>query len=186
MFYLDKAKRQFQKCVIEYQKSIAKGEDVKFVINKEVINYLKEFDSFYQINIRSFIGDSIIANENDLNNGEYFSILKNKDTINYFKIGFKIKTEREKFGMNREDFSQILDISSHFLGQVERGERKMSVNGYINVCECLHISMDSLFFEQVNTNSNTNSIYSLLKKCSEKEIVVIETIIKSTLPYLIR
>jgi len=90
--------------------------------------------------------------------------------------------------MTREYFSGILDISSSFLGQVERGERKMSVNGYINVCECLHISMDSLFFEQVttNANNNTNTIYSLLDKCSAKEIIVIESIIKSTLPHLIR
>jgi|GEM_PF-904473 len=188
MFYLDRAKRQFQKYIIEYHRSIAKGEDVKFVINKKVIDYLKEFDSFYQINIKFIMGESTIVDEKYLKNREYFSILKNENTINYVKIGFQIKSEREKFGMTREYFSGILDISSSFLGQVERGERKMSVNGYINVCECLHISMDSLFFEQVttNANNNTNTIYSLLDKCSAKEIIVIESIIKSTLPHLIR
>ena len=188
MFYLDKAKKEFQKYIIEYQSSIAKGEDVQFVINKEVIDYLKEFDLFYQTAIKSIIGESIIVDKTDLKNGKYFSILKNENTINFVEVGFQIKNEREKFGMTREDFSGILDISSYFLGQVERGERRMSVNGYINVCECLHISMDSLFSKQVNININndTNDIYSLLNKCSEKESIVIESIIKSLLPHLIR
>jgi len=188
MFYLDKAKRQFDKYIIEYHRAIAKGEDVKFVINRKVIDYLKEFDLFYQINIKFIMGEGTIVNENDLKNEEYFSILKNKNTINHVKIGLKIKSEREKFGMTREDLSAILEISSCFLGQVERGERRMSVKGYINICECLHISMDSLFSKQVtiNTSNNTNDIYSLLNKCSAKEIIVIESIIKLTLPYLVR
>lgn len=188
MFYLDNAKKEFQKNIIEYHSSIAKGEDVQFVINKEVIDYLKEFDLFNQIAIKSVMGESIIVNEKDLKNGKYFSIHKNENTINYIKVGFRIKSEREIFGMTREDFSGILGISSYFLGQVERGERRMSVNGYINVCECLHISMDSLFSKQANNNTsnNTNDIYSLLNKCSEKEISVIESIINSTLPHLIR
>lgn len=188
MFYLDNAKKEFEKYITEYHRSKAKGEDVQFVINKEVIEYLREFNLFYQTAIKSIMGDSIIVNEKDLKNGKYFSILKNENTINYFKIGLQIKSEREKFGMTREYFSEILDISSYFLGQVERGERGMSVNGYINVCQCLHISMDSLFSKQVDidTNNNTNYIHYLLNKCSEKESIVIESIIKLTLPHLIR
>ena len=148
MFYLDNAKIEFQKYIIEYHSSIAKGEDVQFVINKEVIDYLKEFDLFNQIAIKSVMGESIIVNEKDLKNGKYFSIHKNENTINYVKVGFRIKSEREIFGMTREEFSGILGISSYFLGQVERGERRMSVNGYINVCECLHISMDFCFLSK--------------------------------------
>ena len=188
MFYIDIAKREFQKYSIEYRSSIAKGEDVQFLINKEVIDYLKEFNLFYQIDIKSIMGESIIVTEKELKNGKYFSILKNENTINYVKIGFQIKSEREKFGMTREDLSGILNISCYFLGQIERGDRRMSVKGYINVCECLHISMDSLFSKHVNINTknNTNDIYSLLNKCSEKESIFIESIIKLTLPHLIR
>lgn len=188
MFYLDNAIKEFRKYIIEYHSSIAKGEDVQFVINKEIIDYLKEFNLFYQTAIKSIMSDSIIVNEKEIKEGKYFSILKNENSINYIKIGFQIKSEREKFGMTREDFSGILGISTYFLGQVERGERRMSVNGYINVCQCLHISMDSLFSKQVsnNTDNTTNDIYSLFNKCSEKEIIIIESIIKSTLPHLIR
>ena len=107
------------------------------------------------------------------------------NTIDYVKIGTQIRLEREKFGMTRENFSEILDLSSYFLGQIERGERKMSVNTLVNVCECLHISMDSLIFEQVDINTN-NVLHSLIDKCSIKEINVVEALIKLILPHLSR
>jgi len=89
MFYLDRAKRQFQKYIIEYHRSIAKGEDVKFVINKKVIDYLKEFDSFYQINIKFIMGESTIVDEKYLKNREYFSILKTKMLLTMSKLDSK-------------------------------------------------------------------------------------------------
>jgi len=108
------------------------------------------------------------------------------NTIDYVKIGTQIRLEREKFGMTRENFSEILDLSSYFLGQIERGERKMSVNTLVNVCECLHISIDYLFFEPVSINSNHDSLHALINKCSKKEINVIEAVIKLILPHLER
>ena len=109
-----------------------------------------------------------------------------QNTINYVKVGTQIRSEREKFGMTRENFSELLDISPYFLGQIERGERQMSVKTLVNVCECLHVSMDSLFFEQVNINTNNNVLYSLINKCSQNEINVIQAIIKLILPHLKR
>ena len=71
-----------------------------------------------------------------------------KTKIDYERIGNKIRVERENFDMNREKFSEILNLSPYFLGQIERGERKMSITTLINICECLHISIDHLIFEK--------------------------------------
>ena len=109
-----------------------------------------------------------------------------KKDINYVKIGNHIRCEREKFDMTRERLSENLDISTYFLGQIERGERNMSVNTLINLCECLHISIDSLFFEEVNINTNNDVLHSLINKCSENEINVIQAIIKLILTHLAR
>ena len=106
--------------------------------------------------------------------------------IDYAKIGNRIRIEREKFNMTRENLSELLNISPYFLGQIERGERKMSINTLINVSECLHISLDYLFFEHVNINANNNALHSLINKCSEKEVKVIEGLIKLLLPHLAR
>ena len=109
-----------------------------------------------------------------------------RNEINYVEIGNRIRLEREKFDMTREKLSELLNLSPYFLGQLERGERKMSISTLINISECLHISIDYLFFEQENTNDNTNVLHSLINKCSEKEINVIEGIIKLILPHLAR
>ncbi|MBU3181620.1 helix-turn-helix domain-containing protein [Clostridium psychrophilum] len=109
-----------------------------------------------------------------------------QNEVNYVKIGNRIRIEREKFDMTREKFSELLNLSPYFLGQIERGERKMSINTLINISECLHISIDSLFFEQINANTNNDVLHSLINKCSEKEVKVIEGLIKLLLPHLSR
>jgi transcriptional regulator with XRE-family HTH domain len=109
-----------------------------------------------------------------------------QNEINYVEIGNRIRLEREKFDMTREKLAELLNLSPYFLGQIERGERKMSISTLINISECLHISIDYLFFEQVNINSNNNVLHSLINKCSEKEIAVIEGLIKLILPHLAR
>lgn len=108
-----------------------------------------------------------------------------KNEIDYVKIGTRIRIERENFDMTREKLSELLNISPYFLGQIERGERKMSINTLINISECLHISIDYLFFERGNVN-NSNVLHSLINRCSEKEVNVIEAIIKLILPHLAR
>lgn len=108
--------------------------------------------------------------------------------LNYIELGNRIKIERENFGMNREELSEILNISTYNLGEIERGQRKLSINTLINISECLHISIDYLVFEKVNveSKSNNNVLYSIINKCSEKEIKVIESILKFILPHLAR
>mgnify|MGYP002067035374 FL=1 len=58
-----------------------------------------------------------------------------KKEINYREIGDKIRIEREKFDISREKFAELLNLSSFFVGQIERGERKMSISTLINVSE---------------------------------------------------
>ena len=109
-----------------------------------------------------------------------------QNEISYVEIGNRIRLEREKFDMTREKLAELLNLSPYFLGQIERGERKMSISTLISISECLHISIDYLFFEQMNINTNNNALHSLINKCSEKEINVIEGLIKLILPHLAR
>lgn len=109
-----------------------------------------------------------------------------ENEVNYVEIGNRIRIERENFDMTREKLAELLNLSPYFLGQIERGERKMSISTLIKISECLHISIDYLFFEQVNINTNNNVLHSLINRCSEKEVNVIEGLIKLLLPHLAR
>ena len=41
--------------------------------------------------------------------------------LNNVEIGERIRTIRESMSMSREKFSEMIDISEVFLGQIERG-----------------------------------------------------------------
>lgn len=108
-----------------------------------------------------------------------------KNKVDYTKVGNRIRIERENFDISREKFAELLDLSPYFIGQIERGERKMSISTLINVSQYLHVSIDYLIFGKKNININsTNELYLLLNGCSEKEVKEIITIIKVILPYI--
>jgi transcriptional regulator with XRE-family HTH domain len=63
--------------------------------------------------------------------------------------------QRENFDLTREELSELINISPYFLGQIERGERKMSLKTLINISIVLHISTDYLLFGQTNNSGKT-------------------------------
>lgn len=104
--------------------------------------------------------------------------------VNFKDVGERIRTEREKLQVSREKFAELLNLSPFFVGQIERGERKMSISTLISVSECLHISIDYLIFGEVYKADKDNNLQYLLSSCSSKEIKVIEEITKIILPYI--
>jgi len=107
--------------------------------------------------------------------------------IDYVKVGHRLRIERENFNMTREALAELINISPYFLGQIERGERKMSIKTLTAVSQCLHISIDYLIYGSDSAwNNNADDLYSLLRRCSEMEINVFKTIIKVLLPHLNR
>ena len=104
--------------------------------------------------------------------------------VNFKDVGERIRTEREKLQVSREKFAELLNLSPFFVGQIERGERKMSISTLISVSECLHISIDYLIFGEVYKADEDNNLQYLLSDCSSKEIKVIEEITKVILPYI--
>ena len=47
--------------------------------------------------------------------------------LNNIEIGERIRSIRENMLMSREKFSEMVDISEVFLGQIERGECSLSL-----------------------------------------------------------
>ena len=43
-------------------------------------------------------------------------------------IGNRIRTIRESLSLTREQFAELIDISSSFLSQIERGDKSMSID----------------------------------------------------------
>lgn len=106
--------------------------------------------------------------------------------LNYKEMGQRISNERRKYDLTREQLAELIDLSSTFLGQVERGEKKMGLESLIRLSETLHVSVDYLLKGQSQPTSqkSADDLYGLILKCSEKEITYFKKIVKLSLPYL--
>ena len=70
-------------------------------------------------------------------------------------VGERIRKLREQFNMSREKFSEIIDISEVFLGQIERGERSLSLKTLSKIVAYTGSSSDYILFGDLK---NTNTI----------------------------
>ena len=85
-----------------------------------------------------------------------------------FKVGERIREIRENLNMNREKFSEMIDISSVFLGQIERGERSLSVKTLSKIVNFTGASTDYILFGNNKTNTTIDKINKILNECSQE------------------
>ena len=126
--------------------------------------------------------------------------------VNNKAIGYRIREEREKLKLTREKFAEIVDFSPLYIGQLERGERQMSLTALVKISKYLHISIDYLIYgtdhkdsnklflkenskaysikDNSNKIANKKNILDLIDRCSSKELNLIEDIIKLIIPYI--
>lgn len=122
--------------------------------------------------------------------------------LNYKEVGSRIRTEREKLGLSREKFAELLDLSHFYVGQLERGERKTSTDTLANISKVLSSSADYLLFGSTYYMENIlahefykdiyketmgvelRSLLDLLKGSTKDELCLIKDIVKLLLPYI--
>ena len=101
------------------------------------------------------------------------------------KIGERIRKIREDLHMSREKFSEMIDISDVFLGQLERGERSLSTKTLIKIVSFTGSSADFILFGEESSNNNTISkINIILNKCSNEVLDYIYKLIHDTFYFI--
>ena len=71
------------------------------------------------------------------------------NTINYTEIGMRIRRQREYAGMTQEQLGEACDLSTSFIGHIERGSRKLSVESLYKLASVLGVSVDYLLFDRM-------------------------------------
>ena len=82
-------------------------------------------------------------------------------------IGERLRSIRENMNMTREKFSEKIDITDSFLGQIERGERSLSVKTLKKVVKYTGVSADYLLFGKSDNNSTSQKINNMLALSSD-------------------
>lgn len=90
-----------------------------------------------------------------------------------YKVGERIREIREDLKMNREKFSEMIDISSVFLGQIERGERSLSLKTLSKIVKFTGVSTDYILFGANEKNSTIDKINRILNNCSKESLTFI-------------
>ena len=88
----------------------------------------------------------------------------NQDDID---IGERLRGIREGMQMTREEFSEKIDITDSFLGQIERGERSLSVRTLRKVVRYTGVSSYYLLFGKDTNNDTIQKINNILALNSE-------------------
>lgn len=118
-------------------------------------------------------------------------------TLNNKEIGNRIRIERERLKLTREAFAEFVDLSALYVGQLERGERQMSLPALVNISKYLMLNTDYLLFGNETLDKNNalikenfkeyvkdDNLLDLLSKCSAKELTLVEQLVKTILPYI--
>jgi len=127
--------------------------------------------------------------------------MEDKIEIDNKLIGRRIREGREMFGLSREEFAEMVSLSDYYIGQLERGQRQMSLGVLVKIAQCLHLSLDFIIFGGhmyqhgliADTHKDqyagddvydTHELNNLLNKCSPKELDMITKLVRTVLPYL--
>lgn len=62
-------------------------------------------------------------------------------------LGKRIREERIRIGLTQEQLAEYIDVSTTYIGFIERGERSVTLEKLALLAECFHISVDSLLCE---------------------------------------
>lgn len=90
-----------------------------------------------------------------------------KKNIN-LEIGERVRIARKSRGFSREELSELLGISTLFLGYIECGQRGMSVATLQNLCSVLSVSADYILFGRSENLQGLKAIEDAVKGLDEK------------------
>jgi len=102
--------------------------------------------------------------------------------MNYKKLGERIRKERLAVGITQEVLSEQAGISVSFLGQVERGERKPSLETVVNIANSLGVTVDFLLMDSYRTSKSlVDELTYLIRETPEKDIRTVIEVTKTIL-----
>lgn len=93
---------------------------------------------------------------------------KKPDNPDDIATGERLRGIREDMKMNREDFSEKIDITDSFLGQIERGERSLSAKTLRKIVRYTGVSANYLLFGKNTNNQTIQKINNILNVNSEE------------------
>lgn len=91
-------------------------------------------------------------------------------------LGKRIKSERVKLHLTQEKLAEAVDISTAYLGQIERGERNVTLDKLIPIANRLGVTIDFLLSDYINSpdDASIDTVRQLFQEKSpaQKELAI--------------
>ncbi len=106
--------------------------------------------------------------------------------MDYSLLGKKINKSRIDAGLTQAQLAEMANVTPAYIGQIERGERKFSIETLVSLCNALHVSTDYVLRENLmlQTGSIQSEISSMLIGKTESELSLTADILRSILKYI--
>ncbi len=96
--------------------------------------------------------------------------------MNEIMIGRRIREERLHLNLTQEILAEDVGLTTAYIGQVERGERNLTLENLVKVANRLGVTVDYLLSDSVNADKDTAVIQlsQLLngRTTNEKELAI--------------
>lgn len=102
--------------------------------------------------------------------------------MNLVEIGGRIKAYRKSLGISQEKLAEMVFVSPHYIYEIERGTKSMSLETLINLSKALQLSTDYILFG--DCSGETLPLSEQLGKLSEEQQKRAESAFKLLLPYI--
>ena len=103
--------------------------------------------------------------------------------VNNIEIGERIRKIRKQLKMSREAFAELIDISDIFLGQIERGERSLSIITLTSIATTTGVSTDYILFGTPEEIPILQKINNIVEKGSNNFKTYIYDILLTSITY---
>lgn len=99
--------------------------------------------------------------------------------MDFFLLGQRIRAERLKHRYSQAVLAEKLDISTNYMGQIERGDRKPSLDTLVRICNELGTNLDYLLSDSLTHNEDEliTDINVYLSQLTHNELMMIYNII---------
>ena len=93
-------------------------------------------------------------------------------------VGHRLRQQRNKLGLTREQFAELADIGAGYYGQIEVGTSQMSIDTLIKVSRTSKLSMEYILFGGDDETRDLSAIETMLARCSSRELHLAEQVLR--------
>ena len=111
--------------------------------------------------------------------------------MDIFEVGLRVKEIRKKRHFTQEQFAEKIDVSPHYVYEIERGLKTMSIYTLANIASALDVSIDYLINGTTcfPNDESTNYILKddldlLIDSIPKKRRNTVRNVLAALLPYM--